>query len=607
MAYGTATVPKVDKIFGPGNAWVTAAKQLVAADPAGAACDLPAGPSEVLVIADARRRPGLRRRRPAGPGRARRATRRRSWSPTRATLAAAVAAEFDRAAPRAVARRASSQQSLRNCRADRRAGPRRRPLQCRNDYAPEHLIMQTREPRALLDGSQQRRLGVPRRLDAGVDGRLLLAAPTTCCRPTAMRAPTAACRVADFQRRMTVQEAHADGPRAASAPWPRRWPRSKASMRTRARCTVRLDAGGGAAMSGAARRCCGRRSARSRPTATRAWEPALDAPACQRDCPGGRRAMRRRPGSTAIRSRSRRALVQRLAALYGVRPEQLLVRRGSDEAIDLLVRVLLPRRQRQRHRSARRPSACTRSPRASRAPACATVPLQRGRRLRAGCDGDPARAVDDNTKLVFVCSPNNPTGNRYSGRAAAAHLARALAPRALLVVDEAYIEFAGVPSLVRRCWTRTPNLVVLRTLSKAHGLAGARCGALIAAAGDHRCWRAVMPPYAITELTVEAVLRAARSPRPSPRLRARVARDRCGARAAGGRAGRAAAASAGLAQRRQFPAGRVRATPARRCGARAAAGLLLRDFSGSRCCRAACASPSARPEENDRLLESAEA
>src|SRR5439155_1643439 len=49
LAYGTASVPKVDKIFGPGNAWVTAAKQLVANDPAGAACDLPAGPSEVLV------------------------------------------------------------------------------------------------------------------------------------------------------------------------------------------------------------------------------------------------------------------------------------------------------------------------------------------------------------------------------------------------------------------------------------------------------------------------------------------------------------------------------------------------------------------------------
>ncbi len=53
MAYGTASVPKVDKIFGPGNAWVTCAKSVVSADPDGAAIDMPAGPSEVLVIADA--------------------------------------------------------------------------------------------------------------------------------------------------------------------------------------------------------------------------------------------------------------------------------------------------------------------------------------------------------------------------------------------------------------------------------------------------------------------------------------------------------------------------------------------------------------------------
>jgi histidinol dehydrogenase len=53
LAYGTQTIPKADKIFGPGNAYVTAAKQLVAADPAGAACDMPAGPSEVMVVADA--------------------------------------------------------------------------------------------------------------------------------------------------------------------------------------------------------------------------------------------------------------------------------------------------------------------------------------------------------------------------------------------------------------------------------------------------------------------------------------------------------------------------------------------------------------------------
>ena len=59
MAYGTASVPKVDKIFGPGNSWVTAAKQIVAADADGAALDMPAGPSEVLVIADETARPAF--------------------------------------------------------------------------------------------------------------------------------------------------------------------------------------------------------------------------------------------------------------------------------------------------------------------------------------------------------------------------------------------------------------------------------------------------------------------------------------------------------------------------------------------------------------------
>src|SRR4029077_11047854 len=59
MAYGTTTIPKVDKIFGPGNQWVTAAKLLVARDPEGAACDMPAGPSEVLVVADEKGRAGF--------------------------------------------------------------------------------------------------------------------------------------------------------------------------------------------------------------------------------------------------------------------------------------------------------------------------------------------------------------------------------------------------------------------------------------------------------------------------------------------------------------------------------------------------------------------
>lgn len=77
--------------------------------------------------------------------------------------------------------------------------------------------------------------------------------------------------------------------------------------------------------------------------------------------------------------------------------------------------------------------------------------------------------------------------------------------RALLVVDEAYIEFAGVASLARRL-RQFPQVAVLRTLSKAHGLAGARCGALIASPEVIALLRKVISPYALPQLTIECVL-----------------------------------------------------------------------------------------------------
>ena len=128
--------------------------------------------------------------------------------------------------------------------------------------------------------------------------------------------------------------------------------------------------------------------------------------------------------------------------------------------------------------------------------------------------------VDENTKLVFVCSPNNPTANAVPPEQLL-RIARALAPRALLVVDEAYIDFAKVESLCADI-DAIPNLAVLKTLSKAHGLAGARVGALLAAPEVIALARKVIPPYAITELTVEAVVPLLR-PAAVAAMRARVA------------------------------------------------------------------------------------
>jgi histidinol-phosphate aminotransferase len=194
-------------------------------------------------------------------------------------------------------------------------------------------------------------------------------------------------------------------------------------------------------------------------------------------------------------------LVQGLAELYGVRPEQLLVGRGSDEAIDLLLRVfcragldnviICPPTFGMYGVAARIQGAEVRA-----------VPLRADEGFALDEAGVLAR-VDGNTKLVFVCSPNNPTANAVPPEQLL-RLARALSPVALLVVDEAYIDFAAVESLCARL-DELPNLAILKTLSKAHGLAGARVGALLAAPDVIALARKVIPPYAITELTVEAV------------------------------------------------------------------------------------------------------
>ena len=148
LAYGTESVPKVDKIFGPGNAWVTAAKQIVAADPAGAAIDLPAGPSEVLVIADNSARADfvaadLLAQAEHDP------LAQAILVTDSLSLATAVVAEVDRQLPR-LNRQSILVRSVQAMRvivvADLATA-----IEVSNAYAPEHLLLQVREPRRQLD------------------------------------------------------------------------------------------------------------------------------------------------------------------------------------------------------------------------------------------------------------------------------------------------------------------------------------------------------------------------------------------------------------------------------------------------------------------------
>jgi histidinol dehydrogenase len=147
LAYGSGSVPKVDKIFGPGNAWVTAAKQLVSNDSAGAACDMPAGPSEVLVVADDTARADfvaadlLAQAEHDGQAQAILVTPSRK-------LAEATAAAI-RTQLRELSRRAILDKSLASSRCIV-VSDLDTAMRVANEYAAEHLILEVAEPRRWL-------------------------------------------------------------------------------------------------------------------------------------------------------------------------------------------------------------------------------------------------------------------------------------------------------------------------------------------------------------------------------------------------------------------------------------------------------------------------
>ncbi|HEV7607450.1 MAG TPA: histidinol dehydrogenase [Steroidobacteraceae bacterium] len=210
LAFGTESVRKVDKIFGPGSAWVTAAKQIVAADPDGAAIDLPAGPSEVLVIADE----SANARFVAADLLAQAehdAIAQVMLVTTSKALAAAVATELD-TQTRSLSRRDIVTQSMANSRcilvADLVSA-----VAVSNEYAPEHLIIQTREPRALL--AQVTSAGSVFLGEWSPESMGDYCSGTNHVLPTFGYARSySGVSLLDYQKRITVQELSADGLRA---------------------------------------------------------------------------------------------------------------------------------------------------------------------------------------------------------------------------------------------------------------------------------------------------------------------------------------------------------------------------------------------------------
>jgi len=195
------------------------------------------------------------------------------------------------------------------------------------------------------------------------------------------------------------------------------------------------------------------------------------------------------------------ALVHALASLYGVASGQVLVTRGSDDAIDLLVRAFCTAGQDAVLVTPPTFGMYAVAARLQGADVVA-VPLRRDFSLDTSA---VLAAAQDQVKLVFLCSPNNPTGSLVSPRAVDT-LCRELQGRAVVVVDEAYVEFSRHPGFTDRL-ERYPNLVLLRTLSKAWGLAGARVGTVLAEPELVAVLRALAPPYPLPSLATEAALR----------------------------------------------------------------------------------------------------
>ncbi|KQY52175.1 histidinol-phosphate transaminase [Lysobacter sp. Root494] len=198
------------------------------------------------------------------------------------------------------------------------------------------------------------------------------------------------------------------------------------------------------------------------------------------------------------------ALRERLAQLYGCNASQLLIGRGSDEAIDLLVRALC---------EPGRDAVVVTPPVFGMYAVCAR--LQDARRIdvplvdgEAGFTPDfkaiTETALTNQAKLVFLCSPSNPTGAAIP-LAEVEALARRLEGRALVVVDEAYGEFSDVPSAITLL-DGFSNIAVLRTLSKAHALAAARIGSLVANTELIDVLRCCQAPYPVPTPCAELAL-----------------------------------------------------------------------------------------------------
>ncbi len=188
-----------------------------------------------------------------------------------------------------------------------------------------------------------------------------------------------------------------------------------------------------------------------------------------------------------------------LAEQRGVAVENLLLGNGSDEVLDLIFRAFC---------EPKIDSIITSPPTYGMYKVLAGINDVENREVLLTSDFEPnveeiLKNADQNTKLLFLCSPNNPTGNCFSEKRIK-HLLDNF--KGLVVIDEAYIDFSETESWLVQL-QNYPNLIVTQTLSKAYGLAGIRLGICCASPKVITVLNKIKPPYNVNELTQQRALR----------------------------------------------------------------------------------------------------
>ncbi|WP_417887012.1 histidinol-phosphate transaminase [Zunongwangia sp.] len=187
-----------------------------------------------------------------------------------------------------------------------------------------------------------------------------------------------------------------------------------------------------------------------------------------------------------------------LAKIKGIKPEQILLGNGSDEVLDLLFRAFC---------EPGKDNVITLPPTYGMYKVLSEINNIENREVLLSEDFEPQVSAildksDANSKLLFLCSPNNPTGNTFSEEKVEELLQKF---NGLVIIDEAYIDFSGKESWLNRL-QEYPNLVITQTLSKAYGMAGIRLGICCASEEIIEILKKIKPPYNVNELTQQRAL-----------------------------------------------------------------------------------------------------